>query len=113
MTTRKHVLLVCELQVCKCESKKTDRPKKWIRNDSDEEEEVEKHATDKEQDEEEDEEDDKDQGGKECEEKNMEMADWVDVISGGVDDGDWMMPNDISSLAKDAGHLFLDAFRKF
>ena len=111
-TTRRHVLLLWELQLCKCEGKKIDKPKNSIRNDSDEEKEVEKHEKDKEEYDEEDEEDGEDQGGKEGEEKDMEMADWVDVSSGGVDDGDWMMPNDIPSLAKDAGRLFLDAFRK-
>lgn len=85
--------------------------KNSIRNDPDGEE-VEKHGKDKEEDEEGDEEDNKDQGGKEGEKKDMERADWVDVSSGGVDDGDWMMPNNIPSLAKDAGRLFLDAFRK-
>ena len=104
-TTRRHVLLVCELQVCKCEGKKIDKLKTSIRNDSDEEEEVEKYAKDKE-------EDNKDQGGEGGEEKDIEMADWVNVSSGGVDDGDWMIPNSIPSLAKDAGRLFLDAFRK-
>ena len=71
------------------------------------------HANnEEEEDEEEDEEDNEDQGGKEGEERDMEMGDWVDVSSGGFDDGDWMMPNDIPSRAKDAGRLFLDAFRK-
>ncbi|KAM0796971.1 hypothetical protein BDR22DRAFT_975693 [Usnea florida] len=90
-----------------------DKLEAMIQNDSDEEEEIREHAKDKEEDEEKDEEGNEDQGGEDGEEKDMEMADWVNVSSGGVDDGDWMMPNEIPSKAKDAGRLFLDAFRKF
>ena len=47
------------------------------------------------------------------EENDQERADWVDVSSGGVDDGDWIRPNDLRSVVKDAGRLLLDGFRKF
>lgn len=46
------------------------------------------------------------------EEKDQERADWVDVSSGGVDDGDWIRPNNLQSVVKDAGRLLLDGFRK-
>lgn len=39
-------------------------------------------------------------------------ADWVDVSSGGVDEGDWAMPNDLQARVKDAGRLLVEGFRK-
>ena len=46
------------------------------------------------------------------EESDSERADWVDVNSGGVDDGDWMTPNNRAAMVKDAGRMLLDGFRK-
>lgn len=46
------------------------------------------------------------------EESDIERADWVDVSTAGVDDGDCMKPHNRSSIVKDAGRMLLDGFRK-
>ena len=44
--------------------------------------------------------------------KHQETSDWVDVPSGGIDDGNGTKPNDGPSVIKDAARFFLEAMKK-
>lgn len=46
------------------------------------------------------------------EESDSERAGWVDVTSGGVDDGDWTKSDKRVAMVKDAGRILLEGFRK-
>ena len=49
---------------------------------------------------------------KEDSDRGSDRSEWVDVNSGGVDDGEWLSSSTIPSLARDAGRMLLDGFRK-
>ena len=45
-------------------------------------------------------------------EKQQDKAGWVNVPRGGGDEGEWMKPNDIPTVVKDAAQFFLEAAKK-